>query len=62
MERVFVALIALALTVAVGCRSEGEGGEDTSPPPVQMPEDDPARGIYNYEHAKAVGIDVSPLP
>jgi hypothetical protein len=38
----------------------GYGGGETSAPP--MPKDDPDHGIYNYEHAKALGIRVRRVP
>ncbi|MGH2996308.1 MAG: hypothetical protein ACRDON_07860 [Gaiellaceae bacterium] len=60
----FVLVLALA-TATAACGAEGAEEPESRPPQeggVLMPEGDPARGIYNYEQAKAVGIPVAAVP
>jgi hypothetical protein len=52
MRRVVFTLAVIALAAC--------GGRDAAGPP--QPEDDPAHGIYSYDHARAVGIRVDPVP
>jgi hypothetical protein len=54
VARVAIALLVLFALTACGGSSEQAG-------PIQA-KDDPARGIYNYDHARAVGIRVPPVP
>jgi hypothetical protein len=46
------AACGLLLALAAGCSGSGP----------EQPKDDPARGIYNYDHARELGIRVDPLP
>lgn len=57
MIRATACVLLLAALAMAGCRADDK--EAAGP---ALPEDDPAHGIYNYEHAKAVGIPVDPIP
>jgi hypothetical protein len=46
------AACVLLIALAGGCVGSGP----------EQPADDPARGIYNYEHAREAGIRVDPVP
>jgi hypothetical protein len=46
------ACVLLLLALAAGCSGSGP----------KQPKDDPARGIYNYDHAREAGIRVDPVP
>lgn len=60
---VLVAFSALALEAGCGAEGVDEAGPGAADKtPLELPRDDPARGVYNYEHAKAVGIGVPPIP
>ena len=52
------AALLLALLALAGCNG---GGAAEHAAPAQ-PNDDPARGIYNYDHARGLGIRVGPIP
>jgi hypothetical protein len=52
MRRIVFALLVIALAACGGREAAG---------PTQ-PKDDPAQGIYNYDHARALGIRVDPVP
>ena len=52
--------VAILLLVLLGLAACGEG-ERTAIAPA-LPEDDPVHGIYNYDHAREVGIRVDPIP
>jgi hypothetical protein len=63
MARAALLLGLIAALAACGGRAQQAGGpvqaEDSGP--IQ-PEDDPERGIYNYDHARELGIPVDPIP
>jgi hypothetical protein len=52
MRRIVFAVVVIALAAC--------GGREAAEP--AQPKDDPARGVYNYDHARAVGIRVEPVP
>lgn len=51
------AIVALFLFAIVAC---GEREREAAGP--AQPRDDPAHGVYSYDHAKALGIRVDPIP
>ena len=62
-------LPAVLLVTGCGYSDESSSGPGASSPQatqtypsVQQPADDPAHGIYNYEHAKALGLPVPAMP
>ena len=54
------AAVLVVLLAVAGCGGGSEGAAEEAAP--AQPKDDPARGIYNYDHAREVGIRVDPIP
>jgi hypothetical protein len=55
-----VAIVLAVLIAVAGCGASGAEREPEAGP--AQPEDDPEHGIYNYDHARELGIRVDAIP